>query len=351
MDRNALQAVARERGMPHIAMGAEHIAALAERLAENHLEPAGILHVLRDGAESLATACAKQASFIAMSPDETLRLCTEVAAKAWRGFVDRHPDRRAAACAGMDGVGHILANGLNDAASCLVLDDPDKQGAGASSLQPASYAAWRLRLASQLMEALIAASAADDEAAVRDLIGSTFVGRWTPALSQAVLEQFGVHYDAVRGKASLAMTPRQHQDFATAFLREDMTVNRLAYRQIACPGGPLSIGVAEQFLLDAIDRPTTRFSVAGVDRLGHYMPYTSSAPAPGEETHVPGADRALAAVSQVAGSDTVALSIYFTQAIAADFQRALFALGPQAPIKLDDGRPVLPGGEGRCVRT
>ncbi|AOB33017.1 hypothetical protein AKI39_23120 [Bordetella sp. H567] len=346
MDRSALEAVARERGTPHIAIGAEHIAALAERLAERNLEPTHILHALRDGADSLATACATHASFIDMGPDETLRLCTEAAGKAWRDFVERHPDRRAAACAGMDRLGHILSNGLNDAASCVVLDHPDEQGNGASPIQPASYVAWRLRLASQLMEALIAVSAADDEVAMRDIIGTTFADRWTPALSKAVLEQFGVHYDAVLGQASLAMTPTQQRDFARELLRKDMTVNRLAYRQVASPDGPLTIDVAEQFLLDAIDRPTTRFSVMGIDRRGQYLPYTSSAPVPGEDSHVPGADRALAAVSQVAGADTVALSIYFTQAIAGDCQVALYALGPAAPIKLDDGRPVLPGGGG-----
>jgi hypothetical protein len=198
-----------------------------------------------------------------------------------------------------------------------------------------------------LTEALGVVAVADGEEAVRDASGATFMNAWTPALCKAVAEQFGVHYEPVNGQSSLVMTRTQHQAFAAELLRKKMTVPVSIQHEISGSAGPAIVEIDKQLLLDGINRQFTQFAVAGIDRLGQYVPYISSDPASGEETHVPGVERALVALQQLAGPDTTALSSYLTQSIGADFLISLFELGAQSPIKLADGSPVLPGGDAR----
>jgi hypothetical protein len=348
LDKGALKQVAGERGMPYIAMGVEHVIALIEILAQNEPASDRIVHAVREAAESLAMAYAKCASFVDATSDEALRLSMDIAGAAWDGYAARNPDRLAAARGAVRNAVHILANGLNDAASCLVLDlDEECTNDDEWSSHPASHMASRLRLASQLTEALGVVAVANGEEAVRDASGATFMDDWTPALCKAVAEQFGVHYEPVKGQSSLVMTRTEHDAFAAELLRKEMTVPASIKYEITGSAGPAVVEIDRQLLLDGIDRQFTRFSVAGIDRLGQYVPYISSDPASGEETHVPGVERALVALQQLAGPDTTALSSYLTQSIGADFLISLFELGAQSPIKLADGSPVLPGGDAR----
>lgn len=344
IDQKALNAVARERGLPYRAMAMAAVDAVLDALAAQEADPSRILHGLRDCVDPVAAIYANQASLLAMTPDDALRLCAETSTAAWQAYVDRHPDRIASVRAALARIGHTLSNGLNDAASCLADDDQ------AGAFQPAAHVAWRLRLASHLMEALFAASLPDGAEPTRDAAGLAFTARWTPALCKTVEHQFGVRYDPVKAQARLVMPAAQHEDFAKALLDTEIIAKNPVYRDVAVAGGPRTIQVDEQFVRDAIDRNSTQFSVTGVNRLGEYIPYTPSAQRPGEHGPRFGAERALAALCRLAGADTLRLSPYLTQTLGAQFLKALYAQGAQSPIRLEDGSPVLPGGAG-VVRT
>ncbi|OZI62883.1 hypothetical protein [Bordetella genomosp. 11] len=350
LDRGALETLARERA-PYVAESIEHLAAVADALSRYDARPDLTIRALRDGAASLALACAQYGCFVDLGSDGIAKLCSEIAGAAWHGFLERHPARRADASAAMAKLGALLANGLSDAASCLVPDVGDRfPGDDEPLSHPAPHVAWRLRLASRLMEAMVIASLPEDDDAARAAAGAGFVAHWAAGLEQLLPEHFGVRYDAASARAELVMAPAQLHAFAQELLRREMTVPALASLQIPGPDGPVAIDLDRQFVLDGIDRPTIVFSVTGVDRLGHYIPYTSSPRVPGGEASSEGVERALLAFHRLAGPDMPMLSTYMVQTVVAELLKGLWVLGPQAPIKLDDGSPVLPGGPG-LIRT
>jgi hypothetical protein len=347
LDESALARLAGERSRPYMDMGVEHAVAMMEMLAETPPTPDRIIPALCDCVDVLHAACGKQASFVQMGVEDTARVALEIMQEAWTVFADRRPEQVAPARAGIGHYARLLANGFLDAATCLVdelegesMDDDDRRQ------HPASHAARMMRLASQFMEAVGSVSVPEGEEAPRDARGGDLASRWSPALRKAVAEQFGVHYDARLMQAALVMTLAQHQEFARQLLKDEMTVKASSTREISSPDGTTVVELDRQLILDGIERPSAQFSVSGIGSDGRYIPYTSSAPIPSDVSHVAGVDRALVALQQLAGPDTVELSSYMSQSIGADFLQGLVALGPESPVRLADGRAVLLCGDG-----
>ncbi|OZI20830.1 hypothetical protein CAL26_25520 [Bordetella genomosp. 9] len=349
LDKDALAAIALERAAPHVETAADHLADVAQALARGASDPEHAMRALREGAESAASACAECASFTDMAADDVMRVCTRIASLAWRRFIAHHAGSRRNAEAALLRSGYILHDGLNDAASALVQDldaDPPSDGDWRDRLE--SHAVSRLRLASQLMEALQAVCIPDDDAddhsGSRSAGSEAFIDGWTPDLRRAVADHFGVKYDPARGRCALLMSRAQHERFAAELLNGDLAPRTLTQYEIAGPAGPTVVEIDEQLRVDGIMRVSAQFSVTGVDRLGNYIPYTTSSAHAGEDSHVPGVERGLLALRRLAGPDTAALTTYLTQTAAAGFICGLHALGESGPVRMDDGVAVLPGG-------
>ncbi|WP_156770323.1 hypothetical protein [Bordetella bronchialis] len=346
LDRAALEAVAADRAGPHIAMTLEHLHALVDLLAQENAEPARIVQALRDGTECLAAACARYASFIDMSADDTLRLCTRIAGEAWRGFADRQPDRGAVARAALRSACPALDQALNDAAAPLIQDlDEDRPRDGDWGRDPATHAVRRLRLASHLMAAFGAVCRLDGEEAVGGADARPF--DWSPPWCEAIAGQFGVYHDPRGGQAGLVMSPAQQDVFARLLLDDELAPDRIVDYSVSTAAGTVIVPIDAQLLMDGIQRTGSRFSVSGVDRDGRYVAYTDCTPLAGETSHVPGVERALLALHRLAGPDTPMLTTYLTQTASAGFMFGLSALGEQGPIRMDDGLAVMPGGLAR----
>ncbi|ARP83990.1 hypothetical protein CAL12_26365 [Bordetella genomosp. 8] len=352
LDKAALAAIAQERAAPHMETAVDHLADVAQALARGASDPEHAMRALREGAESAASACAECASFTDMAADDVMRVCTRIASLAWRRFIAHHAGSRRNAEAALLRSGYILHDGLNDAASALVQDldaDPPSDGDWRDWRDRLeSHAVSRLRLASQLMEALQAVCIPDDDAddhsGSRSAGSEAFIDGWTPDLRRAVADHFGVKYDPARGRCALLMSRAQHERFAAELLNGDLAPRTLTQYEIAGPAGPTVVEIDEQLRVDGIMRVSAQFSVTGVDRQGNYIPYTTSSAHAGEDSHVPGVERGLLALRRLAGPDTAALTTYLTQTAAAGFLCGLHALGDTGPVRMDDGVAVLPGG-------
>jgi hypothetical protein len=161
-----------------------------------------------------------------------------------------------------------------------------------------------------------------------------------------VAEEFSVRFDSQSGKVFPTMTPAQHQQFADALLARPLPDVERVSLEIPTPDGPISVEVAKQFVMDSITRPSGSFSVHGVSADGVYVPLTTSAHVEGDKSYVEGMYRVLLALYRLAGPDTPALTNNLTQWANADFLSALFSLGENSPLKLSDGRSVMPSGGG-----
>jgi hypothetical protein len=364
IDPQALREVAIERSLPYKEKAVAQAQALIQALADKasatgriEREPieddalvSRIVRALCHCADALRSLRQERANYIAITPEDLTALSGEVMREAREALAGRRPDAIAQISADAVAFCLSLGIGLRQAAQCLT-SQPHDGGEGDDTdwaRQTAQHASSLMRGASYFASALESELTANAEilpdgargARPDSVSDESVAAAWTPAVCRAVSENFGVHYDPQRREASPVMTPARHKEFIDLLLAESMPAVVEEQREIATPDGPLSIVVGHQFIVDGIVRQCSSFSVRGIGVDGSYVPYTSSASVPGDDSHVEGIDRALPVLYRLAGPHTPALTSYLSQIVGCDFVMALHRLGRNSPLKLSDGSPA-----------
>jgi hypothetical protein len=353
----ALGTIWKERSKPHRELAVAHAKALLDELARPDADARDAMRVLYDCAQAASRAWHMQVQIQAAGQDDRVEIAKSVMADAIRQL-------EGARGASLGGEGAYAAGRMAWSADALLSiafsineqfegDDLD------SERNPAYRIGASMRAAALLATALAvqlddlraqrqaAASGADDAA------GHVLSHAWTASFRAAIAELFGVVCDSDCQEGRIAMDMKQYEIFEQC-LADPIPLKRIVPVIIdantdpdtGAVAGQRVVNVDMQFVRDAIERTSARFSVSGVDHEGRPVAYRTSDPAPSEDTHVPGIKRGLLALHRLAGPDTAQLSNYMTQIPGAGFLRALMECGSRSPIKLDDGRVVIPGGGG-----
>ncbi|CAM3715605.1 hypothetical protein BOFL111202_19660 [Bordetella flabilis] len=349
----ALGTVWKERSQPHRQLAVAHAKALLDELARPGDDSRDAMRRLYDCAQAASRAWHMQVQIQAAGLDDWADIAEAIMADAIRQMDEEGGDRLRGELAHAAGRMDWSADALSSIALSVneQFEDEDLAPERNPAYRTGSFmraaAFLGTALAMQLDERRAQGPAPASTAGVAADRGPT--PAWKASFPHAVAELFGVVCDSDCQEGRMAMDPEQYTVFEQC-LTEPIPIKRIVPVTIDVgtdPGaGQRVVGVDTQFMRDAIQRTSAWFSVSGVDHGGHPVPYSTSDSAPSEDTHVAGIKRGLLALHRLAGPDTAQLSNYMTQIPGAGFLAALMVCAHRSPIKLADGRVVMPGGGG-----